>query len=39
MTDHKWKNIDIGAGYYYIAGTFTEWLALLKDTDVSVLRI
>jgi putative transposase len=25
----KWKNIDVGKGYYYITGTITEWLPLL----------
>jgi putative transposase len=30
----KWKNIDIGAAYYYITGTFTEWLPLLRNADV-----
>jgi len=30
----KWKNIDIGAAYYYITGTFTEWLPLLNRADV-----
>ncbi len=34
MTNHKWKNIDIGAAYYYITATFTEWLPLLKNSDV-----
>lgn len=27
----KWKNIDIGACYYYITGTCTEWLPLLNN--------
>ena len=30
----KWKNIDIGAAYYYVTGTFTEWLPLLNNADV-----
>ena len=30
----KWKNIDIGASYYYITGTVTEWLPLLDRTDI-----
>lgn len=30
----KWKNIDIGAAYYYITATFTEWLPLLKKAEV-----
>lgn len=34
MTNHKWKNIDIGAAYYYITATFTEWLPLLKNAEV-----
>jgi len=37
MTNHKWKNIDIGAAYYYITGTFTEWLPLLKNADVRAI--
>ena len=27
----KWKNVDIGAAYYYITGTCTEWLPLLNN--------
>ena len=27
----KWKNIDIGACYYYITGTCTEWLPLFNN--------
>ncbi len=30
----KWKNIDTGAGYYYITGTFVEWLPLFKNAGV-----
>ncbi len=30
----KWKNIDIGAGCYYITGTCSEWLPLLDIPDV-----
>lgn len=30
----KWKNIDIGEAYYYITGTFTEWLPLFNRIDV-----
>jgi putative transposase len=30
----KWKNIDIGASYYYITATFTEWLPLFERSDV-----
>ncbi|MCX6345809.1 MAG: transposase, partial [Armatimonadetes bacterium] len=30
----KWKNIDIGAAYYYITGTITQWLPLLNKTDI-----
>ena len=30
----KWKNIDVGAGYYYITGTFVEWLPLLNNAVV-----
>jgi len=30
----KWKNIDIGQGYYYITGTFTEWLPLFERPEV-----
>ncbi len=30
----KWKNIDIGASYYYITGTFVEWLPLLNNATV-----
>ena len=35
----KWKNFDIGAAYYYITGTFTEWLPLFKNAEVrSIVR-
>ena len=27
----KWKNIDIGACYYHITGTCTQWLPLLNN--------
>lgn len=30
----KWKNIDFGQGYYYITGTFTEWLSLFERPEV-----
>jgi putative transposase len=30
----KWKNVDAGAGYYFITGTFTEWLPLLRSRTV-----
>ena len=30
----KWKNVDIGAGCYYITGTCTEWLPLPGIPDV-----
>ena len=30
----KWKNIDTGAGYYYITGTFVEWLPLFNNAGV-----
>jgi len=30
----KWRNLDLGAGYYYITGTFVEWLPLLRRKDV-----
>ncbi len=30
----KWKNIDIGASYYCITGTFVEWLPLLNNATV-----
>jgi len=30
----KWKNIDAGAGYYYITATLTEWLPLLVRDDI-----
>ena len=33
----RWKNIDIGAAYYYIAGTVTEWLPLLVRDDIRQL--
>ena len=30
----KWKNHDIGACYYYITATFTEWLPMLNNAEV-----
>ena len=30
----KWKNIDIGPGYYYITATITEWLPLMKNREI-----
>ncbi len=30
----KWRNLDVGSGYYYITGTFVEWLPLLARDDV-----
>ncbi len=30
----KWKNVDIGPGYYYITGTITQWLPLLNRPDI-----
>ena len=30
----KWKNIDVGAAYYYVTGTITEWLPLLNRADI-----
>ena len=34
-TEHmKWRNLDVGAGYYYITGTFVEWLPLLRREEV-----
>lgn len=30
----KWKYIDIGAAYYYITATFTEWLPLFNNREV-----
>ncbi len=30
----KWKTVDIGPGCYYITGTITQWLPLLKRPDV-----
>jgi len=30
----KWKNFDIGAAYYYITGTFTEWQPLMRSAIV-----
>ncbi|MCC6485148.1 MAG: hypothetical protein IT209_09915, partial [Armatimonadetes bacterium] len=32
----KWKNIDAGAGCYYITGTCSEWLPLLDIPEVRV---
>ena len=29
----KWKNTDIGACYYYITGTCTEWLPLFNNPE------
>ena len=34
QTSVKWRNIDAGAGYYYITATFTEWLPLFNNADV-----
>jgi putative transposase len=33
----KWKNIDIGAGCYYITATFTEWLPLFTRPEIREL--
>jgi len=33
----KWKNLDVGAGYYYITGTFVEWLPLLRREAIRAL--
>lgn len=33
----KWKNIDIGPAYYYITGTVTEWLPLLRRPGIREL--
>ena len=33
----KWKNIDVGPAYYYITGTLTEWLPLLKRAGIREL--
>jgi len=33
----KWKNVDIGPAYYYITGTFTQWLPLFDRPDVREL--
>ncbi|MDO8588886.1 MAG: hypothetical protein Q7T82_17810 [Armatimonadota bacterium] len=30
----KWKNLDVGQGYYYITGTITEWLPLLERPSI-----
>ena len=30
----KWKNLDTGAGYYDITGTFVEWLPMLNNAGV-----
>jgi putative transposase len=30
----KWRDLDVGAGYYYITGTFVEWLPLLRREDI-----
>jgi putative transposase len=30
----KWKNIDSGAGYYYITSTFTEWTQLFRYSQI-----
>ncbi|GEM_PF-2048596 len=33
----KWKNIDVGQGYYYITATFTRWLPLLRRQDIRAI--
>ena len=33
----KWKNIDIGPGYYFITGTVVEWLPLLQRPSVRTI--
>ena len=33
----KWKNIDIGAAYYYITSTLTEWMPLFKYPSVRAI--
>jgi REP element-mobilizing transposase RayT len=33
----KWKNLDIGPGYYHITATVTAWLPLLRRADVRKL--
>ena len=33
----KWKNIDIGAAYYYITATFVDWLPLNNNAEVRVI--
>ena len=33
QTEVKWKNIDIGASYYCITATCTEWLPLLNNAE------
>jgi putative transposase len=33
----KWRNIDAGAGYYYITGTFVEWLPLPRRKDIRAI--
>ena len=33
----KWQNRDIGAAYYYVTGTFTEWLPLLNNAEVRAI--
>ncbi len=30
----KWKNLDIGGGYYYLTATCAGWLPLLRRDDV-----
>jgi putative transposase len=30
----KWRNLDVGAGYYYLTATLVEWLPLLRREDV-----
>jgi putative transposase len=33
----KWRNVDVGAGYYYMTGTFVEWLPLLRREGVRAI--
>jgi REP element-mobilizing transposase RayT len=33
----KWRNTDLGAAYYYITATFTEWLPLLNRQDIRLI--
>ncbi len=30
----KWKNLDLGAGCYFITGTVTEWMPLLERPSI-----